>query len=259
MTDEEIQGIKDGNASVSKVTHEKLSSELEKLNQSGSDVRQVILEQYGFDIFNEDGTVDPDKLALAMLIDNKDPNDNYDLVNLLKTKYGIDLFPDTSATTTTTGGPTNVTPEPTDTTTTTPPPTDTSTPTTVHTGLSYGGDGIDNGTGSGVSSIDTSEIQNMLDGTEDDSLLDGIGSLTGSVLGGKDGFDIGFNDKDAKGAGVGLATGAGLAGLGMAATVGLLAKKKREQELVDGEDDDDDFDDDYSKMLFFVNIDCIIK
>ena len=248
FTDKEIQGIKDGNASVSKVTHEKLSSALAKLNQGGSDVRQVILEKYGFDVFNEDGTVNPDKLALAMLIDNKNPNDDYDLVNLLKTKYGIDLFPPEAGVPTTPGGPvTPTTPTVPNDDTTTTTPIDTTTPTTVHTGLSYGGDGIGNGTGSGVSSIDTSEIQNMLDGTEDDSLLDGIGSLTGSVLGGKDGFDIGFNDKDAKGSGVGLATGAGLAGLGMAATVGLLAKKKREQELVDGEDDDDDFDDDYDE------------
>ena len=248
FTEEEIQGIKDGNASVSKVTHEKLSSELEKLNQSGSDVRQVILEKYGFDIFNEDGTVDPDKLALAMLIDNKNPNDDYDLVNLLKTKYGIDLFPDASVTNTTTGGPTNVTTEPTDTTTTTPLPTDTSTPTTVHTGLGYGGEDTGNGTGTGVPTVDTSEIQNMLDG-ENSSLLDGLGNLTGSVLGGNDGFEIGFNGDGAKGNALGLATGAGIGGLGLAATAGLLAKRKREKDLVDGEDDDDDFDDDFDDDL----------
>ena len=248
FTDEEIQAIKDGNASVNKITHEKLSGALEKLNNQGTDVRQVILEKYGFDIFNEDGTVDPDKLALAMLIDNKNPNDDYDLVNLLKTKYGIDLFPNTSTTTTTTGGPTNVTPEPTDTTTTTPPPTDTSTPTTVHTGLSFGGDSTGDGTGTGVPTVDTSEIQNMLDG-ESGSLLDGLGNLTGSVLGGKDGFDIGFSGDGAKGNALGLATGAGIAGLGLAATAGLLAKKKREKDLVDGEDDDDDFDDDFDGDL----------
>ena len=246
FTDEEIQAIKDGNASVNRTTLNKLNSALEKLNNEGSDVRQVILEQYGFDVFNDDGTVNQDKLALALLIDGKNPNDEYDLVNLLKTKYGIDLFPPEASIPTTPSVPGDVNPtlpsEP-----TTPPTTEEgTTPTGVHTGVSYGGDGIGNGFGSGAD-IDTSEIQNMLDGTEDDSLLDGIGSLSGSVLGGKNGFEIGFNDKDAKGAGVGLATGAGLAGLGMAATVGLLAKKKREQELVDGEDDDDDFDDDYDE------------
>ena len=246
FTDDEIQAIKNGNASVNRTTLNKLNSALEKLNNDGSDVRQVILEQYGFDVFNDDGTVNQDKLALALLIDGKNPNDEYDLVNLLKTKYGIDLFPPEASV------PTNPT-VPGDVNSTLPteptPPTtneEGTTPTGVHTGVSYGGDGIGNGFGSGAD-IDTSEIQNMLDGTEDDSLLDGIGSLSGSVLGGKNGFDIGFNDKDAKGSGVGLATGAGLAGLGMAATVGLLAKKKREQELVDGEDDDDDFDDDYDE------------
>ena len=37
---------------------------------------------------NFEGFSKEDKLALALLIDGKDPNDDYDLVNLLKTKYG---------------------------------------------------------------------------------------------------------------------------------------------------------------------------
>ena len=45
FTDEEIQAIKDGNASVNRTTLNKLNSALEKLNNEGSDVRQVILEQ----------------------------------------------------------------------------------------------------------------------------------------------------------------------------------------------------------------------
>ena len=245
FTDEEIQAIKDGNAVVNKTTLDKLDSALTKLNNEGSDVRDVILKQYGFDIFNDDGTINRDKLALALMIDGKDPNDEYDLVALLKNKYGIDLFPPEASTTTTPTGPTT-TVEPTvttdDTTTNTG---DQTTPTTVHTGSGYGGDSTTNGVGAGAS-FDTSEIQSMLDGTEDESLLDGLGNLSGSILGGKNGFDIGFGgDGEGNGA-VGIATGAGLAGLGLAATAGILAKKKREKELVDGEDDefDDDFDDD---------------
>ena len=59
--DEEIQAIKDGNASVSKAKLDKLDAALTKLNNEGSDVRQVILEKYGFDVFNEDGTINVPK------------------------------------------------------------------------------------------------------------------------------------------------------------------------------------------------------
>ena len=246
FTDEEIQAIKDGKAVVNKTTLDKLDSALTKLNNEGSDVRQVILEKYGFDIFNEDGTINRDKLALALMIDGKNPNDDYDLVALLKNKYGIDLFPPeaTNPGTGTTPGPAEGT---------TPPTTDNtgtdngSTPSTVHTGAGYGGETTGSGVGAGAS-LDTSEIQNMLDGSEDDSLLDGLGNLSGSLLGGKNGFSIGTAGEGGGGGAVGLATGAGLAGLGLAATAGLLAKKKREKDLVEGEDDDD-FDDDFDDDL----------
>ena len=238
FTEKEIQAIKDGNASVSKATLDKLDSALTKLNNEGSDVRQVILEKYGFDVFNEDGSINKDKLALAMLIDNKDPNDDYDLVALLKNKYGIDLFPEGSGT----PGPGT---EPGQTTPTTPTPEgdgtgdDGSNPNPIHTGVGYNGEGSENGEGT-----DVSEIEGMLNGNEDESLLDGLGNLTGSVLNRKDGFDIGFNKGDGKAGGIGAAGVAGIAGLGAAATAaGLLAKKKKEDAIV-GDDDDDDFDDD---------------
>ena len=246
FTDEEIQAIKDGKAVVNKTNLDKLDSALTKLNNEGSDVRQVILEKYGFDVFNEDGTINRDKLALAMLIDGKDPNDDYDLIALLKNKYGIDLFPPEATNQGTGNGASTVTPTP-------PAPTDGtntgdgSTPSTVHTGAGYGGETTGTGVGAGAS-LDTSEIQNMLDGSEDDSLLDGLGNLSGSLLGGKNGFSIGTAGEGGGGGAVGLATGAGLAGLGLAATAGLLAKKKREKDLVEGEDDDD-FDDDFDDDL----------
>ena len=247
FTDEEIQAIKDGKAVVNKTTLDKLDSALTKLNNEGSDVRQVILEKYGFDVFNEDGTINRDKLALALMIDGKDPNDDYDLVALLKNKYGIDLFPPeaTNPGTGTTPGPAEGTTQPTTDNTGTD---NGSTPSTVHTGSGYGGDTTGSGVGAGAS-LDTSEIQNMLDGSEDDSLLDGLGNLSGSLLGGKNGFSIGTAGEGGGGGAVGLATGAGLAGLGIAATAGLLAKKKREKDLVEGEDDDDDFDDDFDDDL----------
>ena len=241
FTDEEIQAIKDGNASVNKTILDKLDSALTKLNNEGSDVRQVILEKYGFDVFNEDGSINKDKLALAMLIDNKNPNDDYDLVALLKNKYGIDLFPEGS------GVPGSGT-APGQTTPTTPNPegdgtgNDGSNPNPIHTGVGYNGETSENGEGT-----DVSEIEGMLNGNEDESLLDGLGNLTGSVLNRKDGFDIGFNKGDGKAGGIGAAGVAGIAGLGAAATAaGLLAKKKKEDAIV-GDDDDDDFDDDFDE------------
>ena len=246
FTDKEIQAIKDGNASVSKAKLDKLDAALTKLNNEGSDVRQVILEKYGFDVFNEDGTINKDKLALAMLIDNKNPNDDYDLVALLKNKYGIDLFPEGNNPTTPGTEPGQTTP----TTPTTPGDNennDGSNPNPVHTGVGYNGESSENGEGT-----DVSEIEAMLSGDEDESLLDGLGNLTGSILNRKDGFDIGFSNGDGKG-GAGVAGVAGLAGLGAAATAaGLLAKKRKEDAITgddDDEDDDDDFDDDLDDDL----------
>lgn len=246
FTDEEIQAIKDGNASVNKTVLDKLDSELTKLNNNGSDVRQVILEKYGFDVFNEDGTINKDKLALAMLIDNKNPNDDYDLVALLKNKYGIDLFPKGSTTPgVTIPTPGTVDPALPDTgdSTTNGNPTQ---PNTVHTGVSYGGEGSGNDMGT-----DLSEIENMLSGSEDESLLDGLDGLAGSISNRQKGFDIGFKGNGKGGAGI--AGVAGLAGLGAAATAaGLLAKKRKEDAILgddDEDDDDDDFDDDFDEDL----------
>ncbi len=238
FTDEEIKAIKDGSAVVNKTTLDKLDAALTKLNGEGSDVRDVILKQYGFDVFNDDGTVNKDKLALALIIDGKDPNDEYDLVKLLKEKYGIDLFPEGSTTGGTSGAPSNVTP-----TTTTDGDSNTggngTTPGTVHTGVGFGGDSLGDGTDN-----DFSEIEAMLSGENDgeSSLLDSLGNLTGSVLGGN-GTSIGFSNGEGGGGNVALATGAGLLGLGAAAGIGVLAKKKREEDLVDEDEDDDDIDD----------------
>lgn len=54
--------------------------------KANPDIRTKLVELYGFDIFNEDGTINKDRLALAMIMDGKDPNDKYDLKEFLK-KY----------------------------------------------------------------------------------------------------------------------------------------------------------------------------
>ncbi len=83
FTDGEINNIKDGKVSVDKVKLEELASQLEKLYKLDPSIRQKLKDLYGFDIFNDDGTVNKEKLAIAMLMDAKNPNDQYDLKTLL--------------------------------------------------------------------------------------------------------------------------------------------------------------------------------
>lgn len=86
FTDDEIKDILDGKVAVSKLKLDTLSSELEEVLKANPDIRTKLVELYGFDIFNEDGTINKDRLALAMIMDGKDPNDKYDLKEFLK-KY----------------------------------------------------------------------------------------------------------------------------------------------------------------------------
>ena len=62
---------------------------------------------YGFDIFNDDGTVNKEKLAIAMLMDAKNPNDQYDLKTLL-TKLNASTSTGNSSNKSTTGNVTKV-------------------------------------------------------------------------------------------------------------------------------------------------------
>ena len=82
-TDEEIQKIINGEVPVSKLKLEKLASDLEALYKKDPSIRQKIKDLYGIDIFNDDGTINKDKLALAMILDQKNPNDQYDLEKLI--------------------------------------------------------------------------------------------------------------------------------------------------------------------------------
>lgn len=86
FTDDEIKDILNGKVPVSKLELDTLSGELEEVLKANPDIRAKLVELYGFDIFNEDGTINKDRLALAMIMDGKDPNDKYDLKEFLK-KY----------------------------------------------------------------------------------------------------------------------------------------------------------------------------
>ena len=66
-----------------------LSLDIIKVNRDNPDLRQAIIDTYGIDIFNEDGTIDQNKLALIRVIDGQDLNDDYDIVGLID-KYRID-------------------------------------------------------------------------------------------------------------------------------------------------------------------------
>lgn len=107
FTDEEINNIKDGKVSVDKVRLEELASQLEKLYKLDPSIRQKLKDFYGFDIFNDDGTVNKEKLAIAMLMDAKNPNDQYDLKTLL-TKLNANTSTGNSSNKSTTGNVTKV-------------------------------------------------------------------------------------------------------------------------------------------------------
>ena len=107
FTDEEINNIKDGKVSVDKVRLEELASQLEKLYKLDPSIRQKLKDLYGFDIFNDDGTVNKEKLAIAMLMDAKNPNDQYDLKTLL-TKLNASTSTGNSSNKSTTGNVTKV-------------------------------------------------------------------------------------------------------------------------------------------------------
>lgn len=107
FTDEEINNIKDGKVSVDKVRLEELASQLEKLYKLDPSIRQKLKDLYGFDIFNDDGTVNKEKLAIAMLMDAKNPNDQYDLKTLL-TKLNANTSTGNSGNKSTTGNVTKV-------------------------------------------------------------------------------------------------------------------------------------------------------
>ena len=75
---------------VSKLKLQTISDKLEDIYKKDPSIRQKIIDLYGFDIFNDDGTINKDKLALLLLIDEKNPNDKYDIEKLLKEcGYGI--------------------------------------------------------------------------------------------------------------------------------------------------------------------------
>ena len=67
-----------------------LSEDLANIDKTNPDIRQAIVDVYGMDVFNSDGTIDQNKLALIRVIDGQDLNDKYDIVKLID-KYKSSL------------------------------------------------------------------------------------------------------------------------------------------------------------------------
>lgn len=90
-SESEIADIKAGKLGVPSVLLQAVKSKLEQAYTAHPEIRDELVKLYGFDIFDANGKVDRDKLAMMLLIDAKNPNDKYDVVKLLREKYGIDL------------------------------------------------------------------------------------------------------------------------------------------------------------------------
>ena len=221
FTDEEIKSILDGKKPVDKAKLESLSKELAKIVSEHPEVRTELKALYGFDIFNEDGSVNKDKLALAMLMDGKNPNDKYDLEAFLK-KYGLSGL---------TGG-TGDTENP-----------NTPISETIIGDIKPGDEGVENII-SGINGTTISGTDSLLDGlkTENQDILGPDASLLAGDIGNNEGIVPKINDLDVKKSGVGI--GLGVAGLGgLAAAAGSLALAGKNKEDDDEEENSDELSD----------------
>lgn len=213
-SDEEIEKILNGGFTVPKATLDAVTSEIAKLDgDKKTEISKYVQEKYGFDIFDKDGNIDPDKLALILEMDRKNPKDDYDFIKWLKEKYGIDIQVDEYGNLITT--PPQTVPE--------------------HNGESYSEDN-DNPSGPNGGSADQATIDDIINGDSENngkegSLIDGIATSFGKIIP-KDGIS-GSEGSSAGGAATAVAAGGGL----------LINKKMDEN----GEDEDEKEDDELEK------------
>ena len=221
FSDDEIKGIINGEISVDKATLEALSTELANIAKTHPEVRTELKKLYGFDIFNADGSINKDKLALAMIMDGKNPNDQYDLAAFLK-KYGINS--DGIGT----GGEADTSPD------------------AIIGGIDpvTGKDGVD---ATDIENIGITGTDGLLDGVNVDNpdLMGDSTSLLAGSLGNTDGI-VPKKGMEVKKGSIGAA-GLGIAGIGgLAAAAGGLAmvgKKKDEEEEEENEEASDEEND----------------
>jgi len=247
FTDEEIKKIKDGETGVDKVVLESLSEQLEQALKTNPSIRQLLIEKYGFDIFNPDGTVNKDLLSIAMLMDGKDPNDQYDLQAFLKELNKANIGDTSGINNQTSGGGTNI-----PSTNITQIHDNNDAParnqqniasTTAHSGAGYSGG--DANASTAADSATTSLLDAMTGTEEEGGIEDALSNATTSIAGGK--FKPTGNISDIKKGGIGV--GAAIAGVGAAAGTagvgGVLVKKKKDKDKnEENEDDEFNFEDD---------------
>ena len=63
---------------------EKISQMLLELVKDNPFLRSLLIKRYGFDIFNEDGSINYEKLIMALLVDKISPDDIFDLLVFLE-------------------------------------------------------------------------------------------------------------------------------------------------------------------------------
>lgn len=88
---EDIEKIFNGEYDTSNVLMESVSESLGEVAKKDPGLRDTIINKYGFDIFNEDGSINNDKLSMALHIDNMNGKDNYSMISLLSDQYGVNL------------------------------------------------------------------------------------------------------------------------------------------------------------------------
>ena len=91
-SDEEIEALQNGEYNLPKVAMSDVAEALENALKTDESLRDKLIDKYGFDLFYEDGTINPTKLASALMIDAGNSSDAYDLINMLINDYGIDLI-----------------------------------------------------------------------------------------------------------------------------------------------------------------------
>ena len=220
----------------------KLSTEIGTKYAQDPTLRDQIKEKYGIDIFDSEGNIDPEKLALVKILDGVDPKDDYNLDDMIKNFNPAkkeEPAPTTSSSSTevpvidpvpsTSGEPISKTidsPVAPPSTPEQPTPTaDLPGPTVTPSGPSQPGG---NETGSGIGSVLTSAKEGMekIGG----GILDALGKGTEKVLGGiapyKGGTSGSGSTISTNKATAGILAAAGVAAGGAAAGGGVLISKK---------------------------------
>ena len=82
----EIQDIKDNKVGIPEDVLDSVHEIITEKSKKDPGLRNSLKNNYGFDIFDDDKTVNKDKLSIAMIVDRKDESDIYDMNQTLNIK-----------------------------------------------------------------------------------------------------------------------------------------------------------------------------